>query len=444
MGLKFNDNIRIDSLPNIFNSYENHPDNVDNWKFEYITQDTYGDDQTLTDKDIDKNKNNYPLGTIFFDSHPSTIYLSSDVSNIIIDNTPPVAIYENIQYTTINENHKCSITFESDTMLDIHQIAILSGDLIFYQALRKNDKIITNPAISKISMSKHATKYELIFYINKNTPTKILNENQITIIVWDIAGNKCIYHTGDLTPDEQHYWDVIIKKDDEGEEEPLSPDDTIDTIYPLIIEFTDIQPPNMVVSDNVVGKVLVKVSNPNQSLWNIPPTIELADGSVGYLDKAFDYDPNTGVLLFYVTHITRPGFININAWITIPNKDLADLIKQKTYASNILEGWRKIEDGRLYNFKPYIPKYINDENYGDFVLFCQEFLNTCHTSLTTNNNISVLEKIARINNFRDPATIEQTLLDKYKTQFGIEITPNVSEFIYYLNNIPETYDVIEH
>lgn len=448
MGLKFNDRIRIDQESNIFNSYANHPENVDNWYFKYITHDTFGDDQTITEKDIETNKDKYPIGTIFLDSKQSSVYLSSDVSNIIIDNTPPETVKENIQYTTFNADHKCSITFESDTLLDIRQISISTGDYIFYQALRKKKSAVINSGISDIAMSKHGNSYELTFVIAKEFPTDILNEHQIIIAIWDVAGNKCIYKTGDLLSDDPirggdddndpAHWETIIPSD---VDDPTDPEELIESIKPLKIEFIDIQPPDMIVSDNIVGKVLVKVTNPNKFLWSYAPTINLVDGSVGYLDKTFDYNKNTGVLQFYITHITKPGYIDIQAWITINNRDEADVIKLKTFVEEILSGWRYAEDCRKYHFDNYIPGYIKGTEYADFVKFCETFLNTSHYSLTTNNNISILEKIARINSFNDISVLEQPLLSHYKNQFGIEITPNISQFIYYLNNIPEVYDV---
>ena len=232
--------------------------------------------------------------------------------------------------------------------------------------------------------------------------------------IWNIAGNSATYITSDS-------W-----KNVEG---------VIDDLKPLIIEFIDINPKDRIISANVEGKVKVKVSNPNRDLWSIQPTVKLTDKSVGYIDESqMEYNPETGVLLFYVTHINSNGMLTVEAWIDVENSEIADYVKQKTYAKESLGPFMFADEGRKYKFNGYTPTYLNDELYKSFVQYVQDFLNTSQFSLNNGHYISTLEKIARINNFNDPIRIESPLLSEYTKQYNIEVNPVLDKYVYYLNH----------
>ena len=232
--------------------------------------------------------------------------------------------------------------------------------------------------------------------------------------IWNIAGNSATYITSDS-------W-----KNVEG---------VIDDLKPLIIEFIDINPKDRIISANVEGKVKVKVSNPNRDLWSIQPTVKLTDKSVGYIDESqMEYNPETGVLLFYVTHINSNGMLTVEAWIDVENSEIADYVKQKTYAKESLGPFMFADEGRKYKFNGYTPTYLTDELYKSFVQYVQDFLNTSQFSLNNGHYISTLEKIARINNFNDPIRIESPLLSEYTKQYNIEVNPVLDKYVYYLNH----------
>ena len=139
-------------------------------------------------------------------------------------------------------------------------------------------------------------------------------------------------------------------------------------------------------------------------------------------------------MTFYVIHINKGGYVTVEAWIDIDNDELKDVMKNSTYVKASLGPWIFGEEGRKYKLMGYVPTYLNDETYNNFVKFVQDFLNTSQKSLSTGNAISTLEKTARINNFNDVFRIEQPLLNYYQKQYNIEINPALENYVYYLKH----------
>ena len=410
-----------------FDSIEESQLRDKNWYFKYITQNTEGQDQTVYGGEVDENKDNYPVGTIFFDSTPLSVFLSTAIKNIVIDNVPPEVVGSDIQYMVFESDYKCEVTFKSDSPIDIGQLVIANGNTeadILYKATRKNNLNQSNGRIDSeyiknISIAKSGNLYKLKFTIDKSLDVDKLNANQITVIVWDTSANYVKFTT-------DHRWYYLKRNGDNP------------YLTPLIIEFIDVDPQDMIVRDNVEGKTLVKVTNPNIDLREITPTIQLGGGSIGYLDNStFTYDQTTGVMLFYVTHINKTGNVIVDAWINVDNTEIQQVIRDETFAEGVLGPFIYADDGRLYKFATYSPKFLSDEHYADFVKFTQDVLNTCHTSLDTGNRIGVLEKIARIGNFNDLDKIESPLIDYVHEEYNFEVTPNFDEYLYYMYYKPE-------
>lgn len=391
-----------------------------NWFFKYVTLKD-GSTSEWTPGDLpNKNKNDYPppigevTGTIFLESSPGIIYMTSIIGDIIVDTKGPEFVSEDIQYVIINSDRKCSFTINSDTLIDVCQLRISCGDEVLYECTRSNPEHIISESISKLSYNKTGNTYVLSFTLDKSYSADKLNGNQLKIEVWDIAANKAVYTTDGK-------WDNITFDDDEK-------------IQPLIIEFVDVYPTNMIVSKNIEGKVLVKVANPNKFLWAYQPTVNLFNDSVGVVDgSTLTYHEEQGMLIFYITHINKKGNINIAAWIDVDNNEIKEFVKNETYADATLGPFVFDDDGRKYKFDSYVPEYLTDEMYKAFIKFTEDFLNTSQESLSTGNAISMLEKIARINNFNDPFRTETPLLSEYVKQFNIEVNPNLNEYVYFLD-----------
>ena len=391
-----------------------------NWFFKYVTLKD-GSTSEWTPGDLpNKNKNDYPppigevTGTIFLESSPGIIYMTSIIGDIIVDTKGPEFVSEDIQYVIINSDRKCSFTINSDTLIDVCQLKISCGDDVLYYCARNETEHIISESISKLSYNKTGNTYVLSFTLDKDYSVDKLNENQLEIAVWDIAANKAEYKTNGK-------WDNITFDDDAK-------------IQPLIIEFVDVYPTNMIVSKNIEGKVLVKVTNPNKFLWAYQPTVNLFNDSVGVVDEStLTYHEDQGLLVFYITYINKKGNINIAAWIDVDNNEIKEFVKNETYADATLGPFVFDDAGRKYKFDSYVPEYLTDETYKAFIKFTEDFLNTSQESLSTGNAISTLEKIARINNFNDPFRTETPLLSEYVKQFNIEVNPNLNEYVYFLD-----------
>ena len=391
-----------------------------NWFFKYVTLKDGSTSEWAPGDLPNKNKNDYPppirevTGTIFLESSPGIIYMTSIIGDIIVDTKGPEFVSEDIQYVIINSDRKCSFTINSDTLIDVCQLRISCGDEVLYECARNKTEHIISESISKLSYNKTGNTYVLSFTLDKGYSVEALNKNQLKIEVWDIAANMAVYTTDGK-------WDNITFDDDEK-------------IQPLIIEFVDIYPTNTIVSKNIEGKVLVKVTNPNKFLWAYQPAVNLFNDSVGVVDEStLTYHEDQGTLIFYITHINKKGSINIEAWIDVDNNEIKEFVKNETYADATLGPFVFDEEGRKYKFDSYVPEYLTDEMYKAFIKFTEDFLNTSQESLSTGNAISTLEKIARINNFNDPFRTETPLLSEYVKQFNIEVNPNLNEYVYFLD-----------
>lgn len=403
-----------------------------NWVFQYVTLNSNGQPWQPGDTETD-DLSIYPERTIFLDSgvdNDGYTTLTSTLENVVIDTDPPKFVAENIQYLTFAADHKCSFVFQSETLLDVAQLAILCGEDTIYYCNRKHQneqleiqeleiKFDDNdvrkvPELRNLTLLKNDNNYTLSFALSRYFGDDLLNINQITVIVWDIAGNKTIHTTTGT-------WKTVDK-------------DNFDMEH-LIIDFISIDPESKIIAQNIEGRVKVRIINPNPELWDILPTFRLCDDSIGVIeDASVEYDPTTGIMTFYVIHINKGGYVTVEAWIDIDNDELKDVMKNSTYAKASLGPWIFGEEGRKYKLMGYVPTYLNDETYNNFVKFVQDFLNTSQKSLSTGNAISTLEKTARINNFNDVFRIEQPLLNYYQKQYNIEINPALENYVYYLKH----------
>ena len=154
-----------------------------NWFFKYVTLKD-GSTSEWTPGDLpNKNKNDYPppigevTGTIFLESSPGIIYMTSIIGDIIVDTKGPEFVSEDIQYVIINSDRKCSFTINSDTLIDVCQLRISCGDEDLYYCARNETEHIISESISKLSYNKTGNTYVLSFTLDKDYPVDKLNEN---------------------------------------------------------------------------------------------------------------------------------------------------------------------------------------------------------------------------------------------------------------------------
>lgn len=241
---------------------------------------------------------------------------------------------------------------------------------------------------------------------------------RLILEVYDLAGNKSVYY------DKKEFWTIDT--------------DDIDNMVPVNITFFNPEPSNYFVNNNIEGKVSVNAQDMNKFLWRFPVEAELTGSSIGQIDTStyppypdgMEWQDNsklvgcynvlTGCRGFNVFKFTQYGYVEVAAWVETGNKKIDTIIKERTYNTAKNGPWIYEDDGRKYDLLRFVPSYLRNTDFNDFIEFFQRFANTMYLSLDKNRNISALEKIARIGNFNDIDKIETKLLMHYENQYANE------------------------
>ena len=240
-------------------------------------------------------------------------------------------------------------------------------------------------------------------------------EGNMYLLVFDLACNRSEYTTG------KEFWTIDC--------------DDIDKLEPIQIAFFDLEPSTYFVSKSVNGSVWCNAQDMCKPLWRFPVVAQTLDTSVGIIDastygkiewkdKTIDkgvYNVLTGCRIFKLHNITEHGFIEVEGWVETGNKKIDALLKERTYNTGKCGPWIFEDDGRKYDLLRFVPSYLRNTEFNDFIEWFQLFANTMYTSLDKNRNISALEKIARIGNFNDIDRIENALLMHYENQYANEM-----------------------
>ncbi|HQQ39422.1 MAG TPA: hypothetical protein PKY72_03905, partial [Bacilli bacterium] len=288
------------------------------WNFQYVTQNMDGKDQTVYGGVEDQDKSHYPEGTIFLDSSLDDIYGYTTLQNIIINSEGPSITEDKTTRQVLNVGGKeyptpikVKLIFKSKSPLDIMELEAVCGDINLIKIHRKDNHVEINQLVSNINLDKNVDVYTLSFDLNPyaneslmgSTFIKALNDNEITIKVFDINANGVEYTTYGEP------WKYI-----DTEEE-------IFDLEKLVIRFSNIIPEDMILSPNVEGECTVTVYNPNSYLWTIRPTIQLNEESIGEIDGDIDFSDyaDHGIAKFKVKRIVEYGNVIVDAWIDLQN-----------------------------------------------------------------------------------------------------------------------------
>lgn len=392
-----------------------------NWYFQYSTKNANGTDATEYPGLPLQDKSLYPEGTIFFDCDSDIFTLTSSVKNVFIDRAPIVVANSDIHYKSIMQDYKCSIRFESQTPIDIKNLIIACGNPEdggeeLFKVIRKEEEIIASDWIYNVSVNKDGTMYDLSFDIDKTYSVDKLNENQLYVKVWNIAGNTCEFVS-------------------DGEWNLITTDYKISDLTALRIQFSEQHPENRIIYDPVEGSVKVEIINENPDFYSIKPKFELDKESIGRIDlNSIGFNPETGITSFYVNCIRDTGYVIVNAWLEIDNTELTGALYNATYVQGQDGEWVGATEGRLIYLSQNVPGCLKNDNYAAFTQMTEDFLNTLYTSLSNGKHISILEKIARVNNFENIQAIENTLIDTYKSEYNVTIDPNLEVFKKFLES----------
>lgn len=412
----------------------------------------------------------------------SFVTLTNTIETVVIDNIPPAYVSDrgteyvwisNIASGKASEFHEarhCEYVFRDEAGLDYKQFGIFIGEppdadaienalkqntppgekdpiwkdefknLVYYYS-RRYDMALINPdyidsdaplKIASDGFHTYKIEFNLICATDEGNDTNLnrLNNEGLRIRVYDVAGNHNTYAFGVFGTDKMDseelkefhkaYPNYIIRK--------WILIDSISDITDLdkcVIKFYDAEPKNMIVGENQQGSVWVSIYNPNREFWPLDIIGQLKlHTSIGNIDEnTIDKTKmNTeGIIKFKVINIEKHGSVDVEAWVKTGNKLFDDMLITSTYAEASLGPWIVQDaDGRKYNLKKYVPNYLKSTDYYQFVEFFELYLNTLYTNLTKGTNISILEKIAKINDFNDIDRIEHALVWHYAKDFGAE------------------------
>ena len=422
------------------------------------------------------------------------IRITNTVQNVTIDPIPPAFVSDygteylalecnfedsikkgNLYYYT-NSLRDIVVEFKDEVGLDCRQIALVKGDYIpdwgnfsaydedfiptDHNIIYYFDRKLAKPAKQEYvdNIKFNATKsgqYQVKFTLHEKWATKdntgyheegnildILNDgdnSNISLIVWDIAGNYSVYKF------KRAFKTLAI--------------DDLNKLVPVIIKFVDIEPNNYFLEDGVEGKIITTVQDPNEVLWEYENVFGLTEESIGAIDKNaiesnLDHNPLDGLSKFIITSLKESGNVEVEAWVETGYPEIDELIKERTYNTAICGPWVYGEEGRKYHITPYIPKYLHGTEFADFMEFFQLYINTMYKGLDSNRNISGLEKIARIGNFNDIARLEDALVYHYAKEFGNEFDFDVQSLQevnliqdgsgYTTRDVKETFEIVKY
>jgi len=386
---------------------------------------------------------------------------------------------------------KIVLEFKDEIGLDYKQVALVKGDVtnvnplsndIIYYYDRSKDEVIQKDYVESISFNgTNHGNYQVVFnlyecwgelddnkeikpntikritdtdigingeqvpYIIKKDDKEITRyryeESDISLIVWDLAGNYSVYHI-------KRGFNTLSLKD-------------LNELIPVNILFTSIEPENYYIESGVDGKIVTSIQNPNDVLWFYENIAKLFESSIGAIDNASyeggdnrKHKPLDGIREFIISNLTESGNVEVEAWVETGFPEIDELIKERTYNTAICGPWVYGDEGRKYHITPYVPKYLHGTEFADFMEFFQLYINTMYKGLDSNRNISGLEKIARICNFNDIARLEDALVYHYAKEFGNEFDFDVQSLQevnliqdgsgYTTRDVKETFEIIKY
>ena len=255
--------------------------------------------------------------TIYFDSKPGELLLTSELSNVILDYQAPEAVLQYFTGTfnafkpgTSNKWH-VEVVFKDDSGIDScayrlyvpgeEEITLVTSSRKESESPEYSPDIEPLPAELGIEISFQKSPvlnnmYRMTVDIDPVTLIEYQEQHGKEIIkqcnseisyltlaadIYDLAGNVLEFKFPDTF--------VLFERDQKSIVESLSK---------LRISFTDTYPLNLLIGKDVIGKTTIVVENKNMSLASLGMTVKvgLASDSVGYIDPNGradeEYDPS--------------------------------------------------------------------------------------------------------------------------------------------------------
>lgn len=399
--------------------------------------------------------------TIYFDTEPSKLILSSELSNVVLDYQAPEAV---LQYLTgtftafktgSTDKWHVEVVFKDDSGIDSGAYRVYvqgSTDNLLLSSRKSSIGPEYSPTV--IDNSNHAISlrfekspvlknmYRMIIDVDPSQlPSGVIkqcNEEisylNLAVDIYDIAGNILQFNFPDTF--------ILFGRDQKSIVEDLSK---------LRISFIDTYPLNMLIGTDEIGNTTVSVDNKNISLakLGLGVKIGIASDSVGYLvpnskEAEFydaDIDQTSLTTIQRVDGIDSTGYVHVFAYIDATDdpvscnltgeeikmtldKNFGQLVKNATYAEGFLGKFiTECEDNnRKIYVDPFVPGIIKNEEIFGLCKMFERYLNTIYTKMSGDCRIGILEKTHRISDFKDIDVVEPELIGYYAREHGSEFT----------------------
>lgn len=283
-----------------------------------------------------------------------------------LDNTPPlVAVLYNVPATKVSE-----------TFVKVYANAYDLG------GVELSGVSLSGPCTSAYDFVKSGNNYSFSFNV---TATGTVN-----ITVTDIAGNIGTYTAAGY---------VISSV-------------PIDKIPP-VIAFSNSSPVDKQLTSASIGSIHVRVVD-NYSMAASPSNFILTEDSIGEIDYSSMIAIDSRTVEFDVINIVESGYVIVSA---------IDDARNATVASDGM--WvSTCSDGKKINITNFLPSHLRESETYDLMKFFEDFLNSMYYNKSTGCNISILEKINRLKDFKDIDALDSDYFQFFAKHFGYEVDVN--------------------
>lgn len=404
---------------------------------------SYINDQAPSEEDLP--------GTIYLDQGTNGLELYATQKNIVLDTSAPKLRSWTGNFISFERDRKWSIELilrdESGIDTGVFELYKSGESNPFYGFTRKNSEspyYLPTPVIdgqrgATVSITQ-STVDKALYRVSIVLDQVILGIDQLidfeddcrklslAFKFFDLAGNVFL---GDMSELGESFVDYDVDR-----EEILS------NAKPLSVTFRDTYPAGFFVDNEIIGKTIVRVSGFPYSLarYGLGVKIVLYDDSVGYLSGTVTcVDEELGIYEQTVDGIDRSGYVKVYAYIgSVSGGELSSIdLGSDVYA--VLKS-RSIgrastgpfitecaDNNRKLNLEHFVPDVLKNEEIFGLVKALERYLNTAFPNLEDSCRIGILEKISRINLFKDPDRCEKSLLPRFAEEHGSELIFNYGD-----------------
>ena len=406
--------------------------------------------------------------TIYFDSTPGRLTLTSTLENVVLDYRAPESVLQylkgdfNAFRDGTDNTWNVETYFKDDSGIDTGAYRIYVPGDNEVNLVNSSRESSTGPSYEpsvdpaspqedlgiKITFEQ-STQEKSMYKMRIDIDPKKLSEAKpeaikkcndyisyltLAVDLWDIAGNQLQFKFPDAF--------VLFE---------INQDTLVRSLSQLKISFADTYPLNMLIGKDEIGRTTAVVENLNVDLAKLGLTvkIELAGDSVGYLDpsgredETYDPDLNQESLttIQKIDGIDRSGYVHVFAYMDSGSdpisceisgedikltldKNFGQRVKNATWSEGTLGKFitECADNTRKLFVEPFIPSVLKHEELFGLCKLFERYLNTMYTKMSGDCRIGILEKTHRISEFKNIDKVEPELIGYFAREHGSELT----------------------